>query len=583
MCGIIGYIGNKHPKDVLLNGLKALEYRGYDSAGIALKKDEEIQVIKSVGQISNLENKINEEKIIPATMGIAHTRWATHGEANLINAHPHTVGKVTLVHNGIIENAIELKEELKKEGYQFKSDTDTEVISALIDKYYKKDPVEAIQKAIDTLKGSYALAIIFNDVDKVYAVRKESPLIVGEGIKENFVASDLIAIIDYTNKYYLLEEKEIAEVSAEKIIFYKDGKKINKKVLTTDLEVTTKDKCGYEHYMLKEIMEEPVVLENTLKPYMENINLIPDISDYEEVHIIGCGSALYAGMIGKTLLEENTNLRVVCEVASEYRYRKVLYDRRVLVIVISQSGETADTIAALRKAKKAGAHTLGIVNVEGSTIARESDKVIFIKAGVEVAVATTKAYILQVAILGLIALVSSHALEEASEELKMLPKLLKKVIDEEDIYKNIAKEIYKSEHIFFIGRKIDYAIALEGSLKLKEVSYIHSEAYQAGELKHGTISLIEKNTPVFAIMTDGDVMDKTISNTEEVLARGAKVIVISNTKKTDFETIEVPKINKFFQPVLVVPTLQLIAYWTAKMRKCEIDMPKNLAKSVTVE
>ena len=335
--------------------------------------------------------------------------------------------------------------------------------------------------------------------------------------------------------------------------------------------------------MLKEIMEEPVVLENTLKPYMENINLIPDISDYEEVHIIGCGSALYAGMIGKTLLEENTNLRVVCEVASEYRYRKVLYDRRVLVIVISQSGETADTIAALRKAKKAGAHTLGIVNVEGSTIARESDKVIFIKAGVEVAVATTKAYILQVAILGLIALVSSHALEEASEELKMLPKLLKKVIDEEDIYNNISKEIYKSEHILFIGRKIDYAIALEGSLKLKEVSYIHSEAYQAGELKHGTISLIEKNTPVFAIMTDGDVMDKTISNTEEVLARGARVIVISNTKKTDFETIEVPKINKFFQPVLVVPTLQLIAYWTAKMRKCEIDMPKNLAKSVTVE
>lgn len=583
MCGIIGYIGNKHPKDVLLNGLKALEYRGYDSAGIALKKDEEIQVIKSVGQISNLENKINEEKLITATMGIAHTRWATHGEANLINAHPHTVGKVTLVHNGIIENAIELKEELKKEGYQFKSDTDTEVISALIDKYYKKDPVEAIQKAIDTLKGSYALAIIFNDVDKVYAVRKESPLIVGEGIKENFVASDLIAIIDYTNKYYLLEEKEIAEVSAEKIIFYKDGKKINKKVLTTDLEVTTKDKCGYEHYMLKEIMEEPVVLENTLKPYIENINLIPDISDYEEVHIIGCGSALYAGMIGKTLLEENTNLRVVCEVASEYRYRKVLYDRRVLVIVISQSGETADTIAALRKAKKAGAHTLGIVNVEGSTIARESDKVIFIKAGVEVAVATTKAYILQVAILGLIALVSSHALENASEELKMLPKLLKRVIDEEDIYKKIAKEIYKSEHIFFIGRKIDYAIALEGSLKLKEVSYIHSEAYQAGELKHGTISLIEKNTPVFAIMTDGDVMDKTISNTEEVLARGARVIVISNTKKTDFQTIEVPKINKFFQPILVVPTLQLIAYWTAKMRNCEIDMPKNLAKSVTVE
>ena len=583
MCGIIGYIGNKHPKDILLNGLKTLEYRGYDSAGIALKKDKEIQVIKSVGQISNLENKINEAKLIPATMGIAHTRWATHGEANLINAHPQIVGKVTLVHNGIIENAIELKEELKKEGYQFKSDTDTEVISALIDKYYKKDPVEAIQKAIDTLKGSYALAIIFNDVDKIYAVRKESPLIVGEGIKENFVASDLIAIIDYTNKYYLLEEKEIAEVSVEKIVFYKDGKKINKKVLTTDLEVTTKDKCGYEHYMLKEIMEEPVVLENTLKPYMENINLIPNISDYEEVHIIGCGSALYAGMIGKTLLEENTNLRVVCEVASEYRYRKVLYDRRVLVIVISQSGETADTIAALRKAKKAGVHTLGIVNVEGSTIARESDKVIFIKAGIEVAVATTKAYVLQVAILGLIALVSSHVLENTSEELKMLPKLLKKVIDEEDIYKKIAKEIYRNEHIFFIGRKIDYAIALEGSLKLKEVSYIHSEAYQAGELKHGTISLIEKNTPVFAIMTDGDIMDKTISNAEEVLARGARVIVISNTKKTDFETIEVPKINKFFQPILVVPALQLIAYWTAKARNCEIDMPKNLAKSVTVE
>lgn len=583
MCGIVGYIGFREPKDVLVEGLKTLEYRGYDSAGIALKNDTSVQVIKEVGRISSLEEKINKEKLIDSHIGIAHTRWATHGGVTEVNAHPHTVGRVTLVHNGIIENAMELKKKLSGEGVLFKTETDTEVLTALIDYYYDNDPIMAIERAINDVRGSYALAIIFKDQDKLFAVRKDLPLIVGYGDKEYFVASDISAIINYTNRYSLLEENEIVTLDFNGISVVKDDKEIKKEVLVTELTAESKEKCGYEHYMLKEIMEEPVVLEKTLKPFIDNFDNIFDVSGYEEIHIVACGSAMYAGMIGKSLIEENANIRVLCEVASEYRYKKVLYDRKTLVIVISQSGETADTIAAMRKAKENGALTLAIVNVKGSTIARESDRQIFIEAGPEIAVATTKAYILQVAVMALLACRVAGK-KDIVDELKRLPRLLKEVVDKRDTYLEIAKKISDREDIFFIGRKIDYAISLEGSLKLKEVSYIHSEAYQAGELKHGTISLIDKGTPVFAIVTEDDIREKTISNICEVKARGAMIIVVSNEEgfESDY-LIKVPRVSEFLQPILVVPCLQLIAYEVAKIRGCDIDKPKNLAKSVTVE
>lgn len=590
MCGIIGYIGTKSPIETLINGLKCLEYRGYDSAGIALKEKDQIEVIKSVGKIVNLEEKLKNQELIPSHLGIAHTRWATHGKPSEKNAHPHTVGNVTLVHNGIIENAEELREKLKKEGVTFNSETDTEVITALINKYYENDPVEAINKALDEVKGSYALGILFQGSDDLYAVRKDSPLIVGLGKDENFIASDIAAIIDYTNKYLLLEEREIAHITKDKVTITKDGKTVEKEVQTTNMERDAKDKCGYDHYMLKEIMEEPVVLEKTFKPYLENLDKLPDLTDYEEIHVVACGSAMYAGMIGKALLEEYANTKVEIDVASEYRYKNIIYDRKTLVILISQSGETADTIAAMRKAKENKVETLAIVNVKTSTIARESDNQVFIEAGPEIAVATTKAYILQVGIMALLAYKTALAKGLVKEEHKVLeeaeklPRLIKEVLDRRDEYKKIAKEIYTSEDIFFIGRKIDYATSMEGSLKLKEVSYIHSEAYQAGELKHGTISLIEEGMPVFAIITEEEIKDKTVSNIEEVKSRGAKTIVISNEPWDNQKLqIVVPKISPYFQPILIVPTLQLIAYETAKLRGCDIDKPKNLAKSVTVE
>lgn len=583
MCGIVGYIGFREPKDVLIEGLKTLEYRGYDSAGIALKNDTSVQVIKEVGRISSLEEKINKEKLIDSHIGIAHTRWATHGGVTEVNAHPHTVGRVTLVHNGIIENAMELKKKLSGEGVLFKTETDTEVLTALIDYYYDNDPIMAIERAINDVRGSYALAIIFKDQDKLFAVRKDLPLIVGYGDKEYFVASDISAIINYTNRYSLLDENEIVTLDFNGISVVKDDKEIKKEVLVTELTAESKEKCGYEHYMLKEIMEEPIVLEKTLKPFIDNFDNIFDVSGYEEIHIVACGSAMYAGMIGKSLLEENSNIRVLCEVASEYRYKKILYDRKTLVVLISQSGETADTIAAMRKAKKNGALTLAIVNVKGSTIARESDRQIFIEAGPEIAVATTKAYILQVAVMALLACRVAGK-KDIVDELKRLPRLLKEVVDKRDTYLEIAKKISDREDIFFIGRKIDYAISLEGSLKLKEVSYIHSEAYQAGELKHGTISLIDKGTPVFAIVTEDDIKEKTISNICEVKARGAMIIVVSNEDGFECDyLIKVPRVSEFLQPILVVPCLQLIAYEVAKIRGCDIDKPKNLAKSVTVE
>ena len=588
MCGIVGYIGKQHPKDILVEGLKCLEYRGYDSAGIALKNENKLQVIKSVGKILNLEDKINKMDLLECHMGIAHTRWATHGVPSDENAHPHTVGKTTLVHNGIIENASELKKMLISEGVVFNSETDTEVACALINKYYDGNAVSTIEKAISELVGSYAFGIMFEDSDKLYAVRKGSPLIIGFGEDEFYIASDIAAIISYTNRYILLEEGEIVELSSKDISITKNGEKIEKEVLVTDLTADAKDKCGYPHYMIKEIMEEPVVLEKTLKPFIENMNLLPDLTKYEEIHVVACGSAYYAGMVGKTLLEENSDVRVVCEIASEYRYKKVFYDRKTLVIVISQSGETADTIAAMRKAKDNGVDTLAIVNVKTSTIARESDKQIFIEAGPEIAVATTKAYILQVAIMALLSYKVAYdkglVKEDITKEIKMLPRLVKEVLDRRDDFLKIARDIYLEDDVFFIGRKIDYAISLEGSLKLKEVSYVHSEAYQAGELKHGTISLIEEDLPVFAIITDSLIKDKTLSNLEEVKSRGAKTIVVSNEKIEGYDLeVVVPKISDYFQAILIVPCLQLIAYEVARLRGCDIDKPKNLAKSVTVE
>ena len=581
MCGIIGYIGKENPKEFLIEGLKKLEYRGYDSAGIALKNKNEMQIIKSVGKISSLEEKVNNEKIIEANIGIAHTRWATHGIPSEVNAHPHKVGKITLVHNGIIENAKELKEELQKENVEFKTTTDTEVIAALINYYYKDDVKAAIEKTIKRLKGSYALAIICDDYEKLYAIRCESPLILG--VKEDgfFVTSDIGAIINHTNKYVLLGENEIVEMDYNNYKITKNGQEIKREINISDLKEKDNNLQGYEHYMMKEIMEEPVLVDNIIKKYKDNLDLLPDLKKYKHIHIVGCGSAYYAGMIGKYLFEDD-GIKVEIDVASEYRYRNIIYEKDTLVILISQSGETADTIAAMRKANSNNADTLAIVNVETSTIARECTYKVLIEAGREVAVATTKAFILQVLIISLL----SYKIKEDKkylEDLVKIPQQLKVLLDKSGFYKKLADSIYKHEDVFFIGRRIDYAISMEGSLKLKEVSYIHSDSYQAGELKHGTISLINDGTIVFAIVTDEETRDKTISNLEEVISRGAHPIYVGTEECSYESSIIVPKVHKKLQPLLVVPTLQMIAYYVAYKRGCDIDKPKNLAKSVTVE
>lgn len=591
MCGIIGYIGKKQPVNFLLEGLKKLEYRGYDSSGIAIKENEEIQIIRSIGRIKDLENKTKNTKLLNGNIGIAHTRWATHGEPTEENAHPHQVGNVTLVHNGIIENAEELREKLIDDGVEFKSETDTEVACAIINKYYEKDPIDAITKALKELKGSYAFGIIFKDSDKLYAVRKDSPLIIGVGEDENYIASDIAAIINYTNKYILLEDNEIVELTAKEIKAYKDGVEIKKNIQAANITAEEADKGSYKHYMLKEIMEEPIVLARTLNRYINNMESVFDVSKYEEIHIVACGSAMYAGMIGKSLLEEKSNIKCLVECASEYRYKKVIYDRKTLVILVSQSGETADTVAAMRKAHEEDIDTLAIVNVKTSTIAREAKHVMFIEAGPEIAVATTKAYLLQVAVFSLIALKAANSLglekdyNEILKEAENLPKLLKKVLEDKEEFESISKEIYQNKDVFYIGRGIDYAMCLEGSLKLKEVSYTHSDAYQAGELKHGTISLIEEGVPVFAIITDDRIKDKTESNVIEVDSRKAKVFTITNdeTIKNHHKKYVVPKTSYYFQAILTVPPLQLVGYYVGDLKKLDIDKPRNLAKSVTVE
>ena len=592
MCGIVGYIGKNNTKEILIDCLKKLEYRGYDSSGITLKGEKKLQTIKSIGKIKELEEKLKKTEIINANMGLAHTRWATHGIASEKNAHPHTVGRVTIVHNGIIENADKLRKKLESSGYIFKSETDTEVACAIIDKHYKNNPIEAIEKAMKELKGSYAFGIIFENInDKIFAVKKDSPLIVGKNKEGGFIASDITAIIKYVNKYILLEDNEIAEISKEKITIYKDQKILLKKEkkATTDIKETTKGK--YKHYMIKEIMEEPIVLERMFKKYLNHMDKIFDVSKYKEIHLVACGSAMYAGMIGKHLLEEKANIKCYVECASEYRYKKVIYDKKTLVILISQSGETADTIAAMRKAKEEKIDTLAIVNNNTSTIAREAKHCLLIEAGPEIAVATTKAYLLQVAMLSLIALKAAYKkglepeYDNIIKETANIPQNLKKLLEDKKVFQNIAKNLKESSNVFYIGRGMDYAICEEGSLKLKEVSYTHSEAYQAGELKHGTISLIEKNTPVFAIITEDKIKDKTESNIKEVESRNANVYVITNDKtiKNHHLIYYIKKINPYFQSILAVPPLQLIGYYLADIRGLNIDKPRNLAKSVTVE
>ena len=581
MCGIIGYLGKRSPKDILIEGLKKLEYRGYDSAGIALKSGKEIQIIKSVGKIKYLEEKIEKEKLIDSHIGIAHTRWATHGEPNLENAHPHKIGRITLVHNGIIENAAILKEKLEKEGIKFHSSTDTEVIAALIDHFYNNSIEEAINKSIKELKGSYALAILSEEEDSLYAVRCESPLILGIGEMEYYVTSDIGAIINQTRKYVLLGENEIVKITKDGYEITKDGNKVERKVEESTLKEEESELLGYEHYMMKEIMEEPILVENIIKKYKDNLDKLPDIGKYKHIHIVGCGSAYYAAEVGKYLFEDD-GIKVEVEVASEYRYRNIIYEENTLVILISQSGETADTIAAMRKANENKIDTLAIVNVETSTIARECTYKLLIEAGREVAVATTKAYILQVLFLSLLSY-KLHKDDNYMKDLLSLPQQLKVLLDKSGYYKKLADAIYKNEDVYFIGRRIDFAISEEGSLKLKEVSYIHSDSYQAGELKHGTISLIKDGTIVFAIVTDEVTKDKTISNLEEVISRGAIPIYVGTDDCNYENKIIVPKVHKKLQPILVVPTLQMIAYYVAYKRGLEIDKPRNLAKSVTVE
>ncbi len=606
MCGIIGYVGNKHNSvDILLDGLKSLEYRGYDSAGIAFVRDNKLKIVKKEGKVKNLEEKIKELDINNATMGIGHTRWATHGMPNDINSHPHVVENIIIVHNGIIENYELLKRELLNKGYNFTSETDTEIACAIINDIYKdkKNKIETLITASDKFIGSYALAVIFKDeLDAIYAMRKDSPLIIALGEQENFIASDVTAILKYTNKYILLEKNEYAKVTKEKVIIYNENnKEIKKNINIATWSVEEASKSGYDHFMLKEIYEQPKVISNIISNYIKTnykdiINNMINFSKYDNIHIVGCGSAMYAGIIGRYLMEKFSDMKIMTEIASEYRYRNIKFDNNTLVIIISQSGETADSLAALKLAKENNIDTLAIVNVVGSSIAREAKYIMYMNAGPEIAVATTKAFSAQVAILSLITLnlyitqnnEQNDNINKIISEIKNITHYLEKVLANKNKYADIAKTIYNHEHVFFIGRGIDYALCLEGSLKLKEISYIHSEAYAAGELKHGTISLIEPNIPVIAIMTDKNLADKTLSNIKETSARGANIILITTEELdiiSDFYShkIVLPTTNNFISPLICIIPLQLIAYETARMKNLDIDKPRNLAKSVTVE
>lgn len=581
MCGIIGYVGEKRFSiDVIIDGLKHLEYRGYDSAGIAYVKDNNVVIEREVGRISNLESVLKKDT---SHIGIGHTRWATHGKPTKENAHPHKAGNITLVHNGIIDNFMELKSTLMSEGYTFKSDTDTEVAAAYIDSLYKEnnDMIKSLSICVNKFLGSYAFGIINElETDVLYALRKDSPLIIGVGENENFIASDVPSILKYTNKYIDIENDEIVKITKDEVTVYdKNCNIINKEISVFEGDANLVEKNGYETYMLKEIHEEAEVIKKTSESSIDF-----DITKYDEIDIVACGSAYHAGLVGKYMIEKLCNIKVNVCIASEYQYDKHFYKGKTLVIAISQSGETADTKKCVNIANDMGVDTLGIVNVKGSSIARICKHVIYTLAGPEIAVATTKAYLAQITTLILLAVKNSKEKINA-EDLQKLPYYIETLINKD--YTSLANMLYTKDDIYFIGRGIDYALCMEGSLKLKEISYIHSEAYAAGELKHGTISLISEGTPVIVVATSDELYLKTISNAKEVKARGAYVILVTDKQVINEgvydELISIPKVTEELRPILTIIPLQLISYEVAKLRGNDIDKPKNLAKSVTVE
>ena len=608
MCGIVGYIGNEQAAPILLDGLAKLEYRGYDSAGIAVYDGTKVATLKSKGRLKVLSELSHDGATLPGTVGIGHTRWATHGSPSDVNAHPHfnKEESIVVVHNGIIENYLKLKKKLEKKGYEFISETDTEVIAHLLDYYYKGNPLEAITKIMHRMEGSYALGIIFKDhPEELYAVRKDSPLIVGHTENGNIIASDVPAVLKYTRDVYFIENEEIVRMTDSTMEFFTvDEEPIEKESTRIDWDINAAEKGGFEHFMLKEMYEQPKAILDTFSPRIKGDDIVieelkmsdDEIRAIKKIMIVACGSANHTGMTSKYIFEGLARIPVEVDLASEFRYRNPILEEGTLVIVVSQSGETADSLAALREAQARGAKVLGIVNVVGSSIAREADNVMYTWAGPEIAVATTKAYSSQLIALYLLAMKFAHArgtlddagLKEMLEDLQKLPEQVELLLNNKNKIQKFANRYLAAKDVFFIGRGIDYAISMEGSLKLKEISYIHSEAYAAGELKHGTISLIEEGTLVAAVLTQEDLYKKMISNMEEVRTRGAFVMAVTNEGNTDVErvadyVIYIPQTNAYFANSLAIIPLQLFGYYVSVGRGCDVDKPRNLAKSVTVE
>ena len=603
MCGIVGYIGKEQAAPIILEGLSKLEYRGYDSAGMAIMKENTIQVKKAVGRLKVLEELTWNGETMPGNCGIGHTRWATHGVPSNINSHPHCNKKKTIavVHNGIIENYIYLRNKLKKRGYEFSSETDTEVIAHMLDYYYTENPIETITKVLHRIEGSYAFGIIFADYPgKIFAVRKGSPLIVGKNDVGAFIASDVPAILKYTRNVYYIDDNEVVCLSENKVRFFTlNEEEIEKKSVYIEWNIDAAEKSGYEHFMLKEMYQQPGIIEDFLKKNSAIDELIMDntnLDTFQKLHIVACGSAYHVGVTSKYVIEEMARIPAEVDLASEFRYRNPILDKNTLVVAISQSGETADTLEALRQAKHRGCTVLGIVNVMGSSIDREADYVIYTNAGPEIAVATTKAYSAQLVAMYLLAIklgkvkkiLSEIEISDMMKELKELPKKMEELLMHKEKLQRFANRYIGAKDVFFMGRGIDYAISLEGSLKLKEISYIHSEAYAAGELKHGTISLIEEGTLVAAVLTQPHLFAKTISNMVEVKARGAFVLAITSEENKEIEKVAdyvvyIPKTNSFFANSLAIIPLQLFGYYVAVGKGVDVDKPRNLAKSVTVE
>lgn len=608
MCGIVGYIGGEQAAPILLDGLSKLEYRGYDSAGLAVFDGKNINIAKTRGRLKNLSDLTNEGTNLNGTLGIGHTRWATHGIPSDTNAHPHFNAdeSIVVVHNGIIENYVKIKKQLQSKGYEFKSETDTEVVALLLDYYYNGNPLETIEKVLTKLEGSYALGMIFKDYsDEFYAVRKDSPLIVGESQNGKFIASDVPAILKYSRDVYFIENEEIVKLTRDHITFYNmDLEEIKKETTSINWDISAAEKGGYTHFMLKEIHEQPKAVKDTISPRIKDGQLTieelgmsdEDIKSLKKIYIVACGSAYHVGISAKYVIEGLSRIPVEVDLASEFRYRNPILEEGTLVVIISQSGETADSLAALREAKKQGVKVLGIVNVVGSSIARESDNVMYTWAGPEIAVATTKAYSTQLVALYMLAMyfadvkgkIAKEELQGLIEDLIKLPEQIQSLLDDVEQIQYFASQYVAAKDIFFIGRGIDYATALEGSLKLKEISYIHSEAYPAGELKHGTISLIEEGTLVTALLTQEELYKKTMSNIVEVQTRGAFIMLITNddnqeANKVGEFVILIPKTNKYFTTSLAVIPLQLLSYYVSVGKGCDVDKPRNLAKSVTVE